>query len=159
MKELEAPGVLDTTQSFAFAFENMDKPYESYTGLNARVRYFLKVTVSSHYGMNSVVKEQDIWIQNLGIAPPINTSIRMEVGIEQCLHIEFEYDKSKYHLNDVVIGKVYFLLVRIKIKSMELAIIKREVLTLTLTLTLNFGSPVEQGPMQRTIVKHLSNSR
>lgn len=30
----------------------------------------------------------------------------MEVGIEDCLHIEFEYDKSAYHLQDVVIGKV-----------------------------------------------------
>ena len=50
----------------------------------------------------------------------------MEVGIEDCLHIEFEYNKSKYHLKDIVIGKIYFLLVRIKIKHMELAIIKRE---------------------------------
>ena len=50
----------------------------------------------------------------------------MEVGIEECLHIEFEYDKSKYHLADVVVGKVYFLLVRIKIKHMELAVIRRE---------------------------------
>jgi len=50
----------------------------------------------------------------------------MEVGIEDCLHIEFEYNKSKYHLQDVVIGKIYFLLVRIKIKHMEIVIIKRE---------------------------------
>ena len=50
----------------------------------------------------------------------------MEVGIEDCLHIEFEYNKSKYHLADVVTGKIYFLLVRIKIKHMELAIIRRE---------------------------------
>lgn len=50
----------------------------------------------------------------------------MEVGIEDCLHIEFEYNKSKYHLKDTIIGKIYFLLVRIKIKHMEIAIIKRE---------------------------------
>ena len=36
----------------------------------------------------------------------------MEVGIEDCLHIEFEYDKARYHLKDSVIGKIYFLLVR-----------------------------------------------
>ena len=35
----------------------------------------------------------------------------MEVGIEDCLHIEFEYDKAKYHLKDTVVGKIYFLLV------------------------------------------------
>jgi len=50
----------------------------------------------------------------------------MEVGIEDCLHIEFEYNKSKYHLKDVVIGKIYFLLVRLKIKHMEIEIRKRE---------------------------------
>lgn len=42
------------------------------------------------------------------------------------MHIEFEYNKSKYNLTDVVIGKIYFLLVRIKIKHMEVVIIKRE---------------------------------
>lgn len=35
----------------------------------------------------------------------------MEVGIEDCLHIEFEYDKAAYALKDVVVGKIYFLLV------------------------------------------------
>ena len=38
--------------------------------------------------------------------------LQMEVGIEDCLHIEFEYDKARYHLKDSVIGKIYFLLVR-----------------------------------------------
>ena len=52
--------------------------------------------------------------------------LNFQVGIEECLHIEFEYNKGKYHLKDCVIGKVYFLLVRIKIKYMEIAIIKRE---------------------------------
>ena len=56
----------------------------------------------------------------------MNSSIKMEVGIEDCLHIEFEYNRSKYHLKDVVIGKIYFLLVRLKIKHMEIEIRKRE---------------------------------
>jgi len=50
----------------------------------------------------------------------------MEVGIEDCLHIEFEYNKSKYHMKDVIIGKIYFLLVRLKIKNMNISLIKRE---------------------------------
>lgn len=32
----------------------------------------------------------------------------------------------RYHLKDVIIGKIYFLLVRIKIKNMELEIRRRE---------------------------------
>ena len=52
--------------------------------------------------------------------------MQMEVGIEECLHIEFEYDKAKYHLKDTVVGKIYFLLVRIKLKHMEVEIWRRE---------------------------------
>lgn len=56
----------------------------------------------------------------------VNNPMKMEVGIEDSLHIEFEYCKGKYHLRDVIVGKIYFLLVRIKIKHMEIAIIRRE---------------------------------
>lgn len=42
-------------------------------------------------------------------------SLKMEVGIEDCLHIEFEYDKSAYHLQDVVIGKVRVLWMRVDV--------------------------------------------
>ncbi|MBA0651336.1 hypothetical protein Goklo_018669 [Gossypium klotzschianum] len=59
----------------------------------------------------------------------------MEVGIEDCLHIEFEYNKSngeweskphRYHLKDVIIGKIFFFLVKIKIKNMDIEIRRRE---------------------------------
>lgn len=33
---------------------------------------------------------------------------------------------NRYHLKDVIVGKIYFLLVRIKIRHMEIAIIRRE---------------------------------
>lgn len=36
------------------------------------------------------------------------------------------YFFHRYHLKDGIVGKIYFLLVRIKIKHMEIAIIKRE---------------------------------
>lgn len=96
-----------------------------------------------------MVKEKEIWVHSFRMPPDSNNSIKMEVGIEDCLHIEFEYNKSKsvpgvskchtrttvlmkvefllrYHLKDVIVGKIYFLLVRIKIKHMELSIIRRE---------------------------------
>ena len=125
VRELAQPGVLTNTKTFAFEFKNNEKQFESYDGLNARLRYFVRVTLTRNYAMN-ITKEQDFWVENLAVAPEINNTIKMEVGIEDCLHIEFEYDKSKYHQKDIVIGKIYFLLVRIKIKHMELSIIKRE---------------------------------
>ena len=38
----------------------------------------------------------------------------------------FLYAHLRYHLKDVIVGKIYFLLVRIKIRYMELAIVRRE---------------------------------
>lgn len=124
VKELARPGELSQNTSYDFEFVNVEKPYESYTGANVRLRYLLRVTVVKR--LSDLVKEQDIIVHTLSQYPDMNNSIKMEVGIEDCLHIEFEYNKSKYHLKDVIVGKIYFLLVRIKIKHMEIQIIKRE---------------------------------
>jgi len=123
-QELAAPGDLQHPQAFDFNFKNVEKQYESYTGINVRLRYFVRVTCSRR--MADVIREKDIWVYSYRIPPEMNSSIKMDVGIEDCLHIEFEYSKSKYHLKDVIVGRIYFLLVRLKIKHMELSIIRRE---------------------------------
>jgi len=125
VRELEPPGELTENKVYQFEFNNVEKQYETYSGSNVRLRYFLRVKITRQFSSN-IVQTLDFAVQNLGVAPEINTSIKMEVGIEDCLHIEFEYNRAKYHLQDVVIGKIYFLLVRIKIKHMEIVIIKRE---------------------------------
>lgn len=123
-QELAAPGDLQHPQTFDFNFKNVEKQYESYNGINVRLRYFVRVTVSRR--MADVIREKDIWVYSYRIPPETNSSIKMDVGIEDCLHIEFEYSKSRYHLKDVIVGRIYFLLVRLKIKHMELSIIRRE---------------------------------
>ncbi|CAL8134558.1 unnamed protein product [Orchesella dallaii] len=123
-KELARPGDLLQNQLFKFEFPNVEKPYETYTGTNVKLRYFIRVSISKRLSL--IVKEKQILVHTLAQYPDVNNSIKMEVGIEDCLHIEFEYNRSKYHLKDVIVGKIYFLLVRIKVKTMELAIIKRE---------------------------------
>jgi len=121
-----APGVLSSDAKYEFDFaSNAEKAYESYNGVNVRLRYFLRLTIIRSLAAN-LVKEHDVWVINFQDPPELNSSIKMEVGIEECLHIEFEYGRSKYHLKDVILGKIYFLLVRIKIKYMELALVKRE---------------------------------
>ncbi|UJR25513.1 hypothetical protein I4U23_006859 [Adineta vaga] len=123
-KLLAFPGELIESTSIDFHFPNVEKPYESYIGINVKLRYFIRLTIIRRF--TNTVSERDICVQQLSQFPEINNSIKMEVGIEDCLHIEFEYNKSKYHLKDVIVGKIYFLLVRIKIKHMEIAILKKE---------------------------------
>jgi len=119
-------GVLREDCSYEFNFETAEKIYESYNGMNVRLRYCIKFTIVRSFVPN-ITAEKEIWVINYSTLPDLNPSIKMEVGIEDCLHIEFEYAKSKYHLKDVVIGKIFFLLVRINIKYMEIALIKKRI--------------------------------
>ncbi|CAL9753822.1 unnamed protein product [Musa acuminata subsp. burmannicoides] len=125
VRELDIPGDLYERKTYPFEFSTVEMPYESYSGINVRLRYILKVTISRNY-IGNIVEYQEFCVRNFAPLPTINNSIKMEVGIEDCLHIEFEYSKSKYHQKDVIIGKIYFLLVRIKLKNMELEIRRRE---------------------------------
>ncbi|OMO77943.1 Vacuolar protein sorting-associated protein 26 [Corchorus olitorius] len=174
VRELDVPGELYERKTYPFEFSTVEMPYESYNGVNVRLRYILKVTISRNY-VSNIVEYQDFVVRNYTPPPSINNSIKvvdklirkdifplklnytsMEVGIEDCLHIEFEYSKSKYHLKDVIVGKIYFLLVRIKLKNMELEIRRREstgsgpntyVETETLAkFELMDGAPVRDGP-------------
>ena len=56
-------------------------------------RYFLRVTIVRR--LSDIVKEMNIAVHTLSSYPDMNNSLKMEVGIEDCLHIEFEYNKSK----------------------------------------------------------------
>lgn len=60
--------------------------------------------------MADVVKEKDIWVHSFRMPPDSNNSIKMEVGIEDCLHIEFEYNKSKYAFLALLLPLLPFLL-------------------------------------------------
>ncbi|XP_022158323.1 vacuolar protein sorting-associated protein 26A-like isoform X1 [Momordica charantia] len=155
VRELDVPGEIYEKKTYPFEFSTVEMPYETYNGVNVRLRYVLKITISRgyagsiveyqdfvhdllgviQYGFQKEKKEKTAWsnlekldfeVRNYSPLPSINNGIKMEVGIEDCLHIEFEYNKSKYHLKDVIIGKIYFLLVRIKIKNMDLEIRRRE---------------------------------
>lgn len=160
VRDVDDAGTLTGTRQYAFSFPGVEKAYDTYAGINVRLRYFVRVTVVRPQYTPNVVREFDIAVQHVdeerdggsggygavpdggdgrpaAVAAPSSGAvsaspsrpsapIRMEVGIEDALHIEFEFNKSHYHLADVLLGKVFFLLVRIKIKRMEVEIRKRE---------------------------------
>lgn len=45
--------------------------------------------------MGEVAKEKEIWVHSYRMPSDSGAGIKMEVGIEDCLHIEFEYNKAK----------------------------------------------------------------
>ncbi|VDD81853.1 unnamed protein product, partial [Mesocestoides corti] len=124
-QDLARPGILSqSSTTYPFCFDDVEMPFESYSGSNVQLRYFLRVTVLKRF--MDLTKEHDIIVHSFCKPQQPDTNIQVEVGIEDSLHIEFEYNKSCYHLEDVIVGKIYFLLVRVKIKYMEVQILRRE---------------------------------
>mmetsp|Transcript_24708 Transcript_24708/g.21878 ORF Transcript_24708/g.21878 Transcript_24708/m.21878 type:complete len:198 (-) Transcript_24708:484-1077(-) len=107
-RELEPAGILQVDKAYSFSFTKFEQPYESYSGIGMSLRYFVRVSVIKGGYTGNQTKEKDFAIQLPTPEPDFNRNIKMDVGIEDCLHIEFEYNKSSYHLKDCVIGKVYF---------------------------------------------------
>ena len=90
-----------------------------------RVRYYLRVEATKAFGP-MLTEEKDLWIIRKDKEPATNRDIKVDVGIEDCLHIEFQYDKEKYHLDDVITGTIHFVLAKIKINHMDTEIIQKE---------------------------------
>ncbi|GAW03840.1 vacuolar protein sorting-associated protein 26 [Lentinula edodes] len=55
-QELAAPGEMRQAQTYEFGFKNVEKQFESYQGINVKLRYFIRVTISRR--MADVVKER-----------------------------------------------------------------------------------------------------
>jgi vacuolar protein sorting-associated protein 26 len=122
---LAGPEVLTRSTKYPFKFDRVNKPHESYTGINVKCRYFLRVRVVKM--LADIVKELDFAVHTISTYSDLTDKpLKMEVGIDQCLHIEFEYKKSRYHLEDCIVGRIYFMVVRLKIKHMEICIIRKE---------------------------------
>lgn len=92
-QDVASPGELRQATTFDFEFKNVEKQYECYNGINVRLRYFLCVRIARK--LADIVRERDIWVYSYKMPIEVNNSIKMEVGIENCLHIDFEYNKSK----------------------------------------------------------------
>lgn len=94
-QDLASTGELTQQKTvFNFEFKNVKKQYECFYGVNVRLRYFISLEISRKF--SNIIREREIWVYSYPTLPiEISTNKKMEVGIEDCLHIEFEYNKDK----------------------------------------------------------------
>jgi len=135
-REVSPPGQITQNQLFKFSFSGMEFPYESYFGTLIRVRYFLRLvcesTTSSSSGLFKVpgpsiptASETEFIVHKYvsRVSCDHLEPLKMEVGIEDCLHIEFEYNRGVYTLNDVIEGQIMFFLARLRVRHMEIDLV------------------------------------
>lgn len=128
-KDLEPPGILTNDTSLTFNFSNVEKQYETYRGNSVFVRYIVRATILA--SVRDLSNEVEFGVTNpesMLMLTKDTSPIKLEVGIEDWLHLIFEVEKNKYHLKDTISGQVTFKKVSIRLKSMELQVIKRETL-------------------------------
>ena len=127
-KELSPPGRLSNQiNTFKYSFNNVELSYESYRGIEFNVKYILRVIISAT--MRSLTWEREFGVvqpHSKDVLKENNEPIRMDVGIENWLHLTFELDRTKYSTKDVITGRVTFKKVSMFLKSMLLQIIRRE---------------------------------
>jgi len=123
--ELQSPGIITEEKIYPFAFAKVDKEYETYQGVGCYVRYFLRVTITKA----KIVKEQDFGVMIVQPEPQPLSKVKMDIGIDENLHIEFEFNKGKFALKDLLEGNVNFILTKLKLKRMDLEIVKKEIIS------------------------------
>ena len=79
VRELVNPGEFAGPLSVPFEFKEVSLPHESYRGINVRVRYLLRVTVTRGYG-GTATRDFPFVVRLLDPPPEINTGIKMEVA-------------------------------------------------------------------------------
>ncbi|KEG10112.1 vacuolar protein sorting-associated protein-like [Trypanosoma grayi] len=139
-KRFEADTLRSPTP-FEFNF-SAPKEYESYRGINARVSYWLRITI--YRPVKNITETEEVWVNKVDeqmsdsqpdasrhrsyfretVFGPQSTS--MDVGVDNILHIEFRYDKKIFHLNERVLGKVTFKVADMDIKHGEIGVVRKE---------------------------------
>jgi len=121
------PGSLSEDSSFEFRFHAPAMELDSYYGSLFQCRYFVRALVrrsGTLFGSN-IKRDHDFYVLNprkMGR----RQSVALQVGVEECLHIRFEYFDCNIPLGGCLEGKVTVLSNHLKILSMRIQLIRRE---------------------------------
>lgn len=124
-RTLESPGTLADGKTIPFQFLDVDKSYESYYGGNIRVKYLVRLTVDKNLTSN-IVKEIEIFVVRFNKEPAINCFIKIECGYEDAVQTELELAQMKLCNKDVLLGRVYFHIIRVRLVGIVLNVIRKE---------------------------------
>jgi len=120
------PGVLHESTRWDFKFPNVLMERESFYGTVVEFRYFIRVEVVRGGFLGTTLSvEEDIYVRNS--TPPLEPKeLKLEVGVEDALQLQFTYASSTLHCKSRIKGYVDFKMNLIKIRQMQMQIIRRE---------------------------------
>lgn len=90
----------------------------------------MRVSITKKIFGTKLVIDKSFVVYNPLKEPDINANVRLEVGISNLIQLEYEIYQNKLHLQDCILGKIYFVKVNMKVRSMEINLIKKETIGL-----------------------------
>lgn len=112
--------------SYDYSFKDFEGIYDSYQGTHFLINYSLRLIIIRKLFQVKETFERNFIVQNPIPIPIMNGNCRMEIGVLDKIHLEYELFQTKYHLKDVITGKMYFSNVGVPIVSIEIQLIKTE---------------------------------
>jgi vacuolar protein sorting-associated protein 26 len=122
-------GTYKEKKEFEFEFEKSDMKHESYRGINADVRYYIKVVIQRT--LLNISEEKEFWVQKKTPMDPkiVDKGISMEVGLDKIVMLGIKYWNQHHQIEEgVVKGELKFYLVNVRIDRAEVSIKRREIL-------------------------------
>lgn len=129
INDLSPPGsILSQITYYDFEFNQVDKQFETYRGKLSGIKFILQVTVLTPYKPQT--EETEIVILNPITSEKFfekdNPPLKVEIGVQDTLHVCLELDKTVYHLKDVITGRVSFKKLNIELVNMEIQVVRKE---------------------------------
>jgi len=112
---------------FSFSIDNLEKDYESYNGISASTRYYLKAVLEKKNG-GQVTEEQEFLFQIPVMTPVAPNPMSLQLRIADCLVLKVDFGKRDFYMDEYVVGKITVEKNAIEIERVEMHLIKKEVI-------------------------------
>ena len=128
--------IISKITKFTFSFNPKSKPYETYIGSSTQIKYIINAIANINMDDNFSKIEKNIEICCLKPASKKifdeyylnkdnNKSLNVNIGIENVIHVNIKLIKTKYCLDDVIVGKMKIVKSELQLNGIFLEI-KRE---------------------------------
>jgi vacuolar protein sorting-associated protein 26 len=124
LRELLPPGDITQRQESEFKFSRLQYPTSSFQGASINVVYTIELRVK--FWMSDFVKTEPLIVVFFTPVPTNPTPIHNEVGVQNALHIEFVFSDNSADVAGVLVGTVYFLLIKLRVVHMEISLHRTE---------------------------------
>ena len=126
--------ITNEISKFFFNLSPIPKPYETYFGNLFQIRYFVKAIIKTSSTNAPPLIQDEIEIACLKPAKKVlcdeiyfsENKKEINIGVENLIHVKINLVKTKFFLDDVIIGKMKIVKSEIELNKISLLIKKEE---------------------------------